>query len=123
ERDAAFEALRDLLSGQILSDSRIDYRYERSENVKATLEAARRIAAILEKTGSGDRALARARNTLRDKYHEHRPHLADYAELVFEGEAGNELLVAQVDGERIGPRALADRLAFEHDRARAELTD
>ncbi|WP_051393123.1 TIGR02680 family protein [Glycomyces arizonensis] len=122
-RDRAFTALRELLGGQVLSDARIDYRYERGENVKATLEAARRVAAILEKTRSGDRAVARARNTLRDKYHEHRGHLADYAELAFEGDEGGELLVAQIGGERIGPRTLADRLAFEHDRARAELTD
>lgn len=122
-RDREFDALRTLLDGQVRSDARIDFAYERSENVKATLESARRLAQVLETTRGGEQAVTAARNRLRDKYHEHRAVLADYAELVFEGEGESELLVAVIAGERIGPRGLADRLAFEHDRARTELTD
>ncbi|MCD0442349.1 TIGR02680 family protein [Glycomyces sp. A-F 0318] len=122
-RDREFDAIRTLLAGQVLSDARIEFPYERSENIKATLEAARRLAQVLETTRGGDQAAASARNRLRDKYHQHKTVLADYAELAFEGEGESELLIAVIAGERIGPRALADRLAFEHDRARTELTD
>jgi uncharacterized protein (TIGR02680 family) len=122
-RDLEFDALRALLGGQVLSDARIEFPYERSENVKATLEAARRLAQVLDTTRGGDQAATAARNRLRDKYHQHKTVLADYAELAFEGEGESELLVAIIAGEKIGPRALADRLAFEHDRARTELTD
>jgi uncharacterized protein (TIGR02680 family) len=123
DRDREFDALRALLGGQVLSDARIEFAYERSENVKATLEAARRLAQTLETTRGGDQAATSARNRLRDKYHQHKTVLADYAELAFEGEGESELLIAVIAGERIGPRALSDRLAFEHDRARTELTD
>ncbi|MEV3938270.1 TIGR02680 family protein [Glycomyces sp. NPDC049804] len=122
-RDREFDALRALLVGQVLSDARIEFPNERRENVKATLEAARRLAQVLETTHGGDQAAAAARNRLRDKYHQHKSVLADYAELAFEGEGESELLIAVIAGERLGPRALADRLAFEHDRARTELTD
>jgi uncharacterized protein (TIGR02680 family) len=122
-RDHEFASLRTLLSGQVRSDARIDFSYEHSENVKATLETARRLAQMLETTGGGEQSATKARGRLRDKFHEHKGVLADYAELVFEGEGEFELLVSVIAGERIGPRALADRLAFEHDRARTELTD
>lgn len=122
-RDREFESLRSLLDGQMRSDARIDFPYERSENVKSTLEMARRLAQTLETTRAGEQAAAAARARLRDKYHEHKTVLVDYTELVFEGDGESEVLVAVIAGERLGPRALADRLAFEHDRARTELTD
>lgn len=123
DRDREFDALRVLLAGQVLSDARIDFPYEPSENVKATLEAGRRLAQALDSSPSGIQAAASARNRLRDKYHQHKTVLAEYAELAFEGEGESELLIAVIAGEKLGPRALADRLAFEHDRARTELTD
>jgi hypothetical protein len=122
-RDAAGAALRQLGVNGIGADARLDIDLATLEGVKPTLEAARRVSETLAAVGFEPRQVQEAASRVSEVVHEVRQTLAGRADVTVEtDDAGVALLVAAVDGQRLGATGLHDRLVDELSQARAELT-
>jgi uncharacterized protein (TIGR02680 family) len=121
-RDREFAAFRSVVTGQLGADARIETDLPADSGVGQTLEAARRAAEALASAETGEAPVNRAMQRLNEVFQEQRPHLASFAELAFRETGRLSVLTAEVDGVRIGPRALYDRLAKAHQQAKEELS-
>jgi hypothetical protein len=123
-RDEAAARIRRLGVLGLSVEAGVDADLAGVEGVRATLEAARRVAEDLANVLYEPRHLKEAEGRLAETVHDVRQALAGRADLSLESdETGVTVLVATVDGLRRGATALRDALRADLEHCRAELSD
>ncbi len=128
-RDAAAHRFRHLATGVIGADSTIDdparFRaaLSSSEGVRATLEAARQVAAAWPALPHAPNNLGDALGRLAEAVHACRTTLSARADLDLETDEEVQVFTALVDGVRVGATELREILRRDMEQSRHEITD
>jgi uncharacterized protein (TIGR02680 family) len=122
-RDAAGDRLRELCASTLLADAGVDLPAQSgADGVRATLEAARAIAAKLPETAHGQPQIVNALARLTEELHAVRDVLGTRADLELESVGDHSVLTAVAGGIRVGAAGLLDVVKEEARRARDDLT-
>lgn len=123
QRDGAGERLRELCTSTLLADAGVDLPAQSgADGVRATLEAARAVAAKLADTAHGQNQIDNALARLAEELHAVREVLGARADLELEPVGDHQVLTAVAGGIRAGAAGLLDVVKEEARRARDDLT-
>jgi uncharacterized protein (TIGR02680 family) len=122
-RDLAAERFRHLTAGHLGGDARLSIDVPEDGGVRATLESARAVAAALEHVPHEPKNIRDAQVRLSEAVHHAREVLADRADLELVPDEDVQLLIATVNGVRIGAARLSESLRHERDQRRDDITD
>ncbi|MFE9645140.1 TIGR02680 family protein [Streptomyces sp. NPDC006365] len=121
-RDAAGRRLRRLCLLGLPQDAGIDLELSGEDGTRATLEAARAVAAEWASVPHEPRNLGDAVNRLSEAVHEARQFLGRRADLDLEADDDVQVFTATMDGVRIGATELLQTLTAERDSSRDDIT-
>ncbi|HSV68000.1 MAG TPA: TIGR02680 family protein [Mycobacteriales bacterium] len=121
-RDAAAARFRHLGSGTLPADAGIELALSTSDGTRATLDAARGVAARWPNIPHAPKNLTDALGRLAEAVHDSRQVLSERAELELESDEDIQVFTATVDGVRVGAAGLFGTLRAERDRGREEIT-
>ncbi|MFD1310521.1 TIGR02680 family protein [Streptomyces kaempferi] len=121
-RDGAAHRFRHLCLVGLAQDAEISPELDAGDGTKATLEAARAIAAQWPGLPHAPRNLGDAATRLSEAVHEARGHLGIRADLELESDDDVQLFTATLDGVRVGAAALLTTLTQERDRSRGDIS-
>lgn len=121
-RDAAGRRFRRLCLLGLLEDAGIDLELSGEDGTRATLEAARAVAAKWANIPHEARNLGDAVNRLSEAVHEARQFLGRRADLDLEADDDVQVFTATMDGVRIGATELLHTLTAERDSSRDDIT-
>jgi uncharacterized protein (TIGR02680 family) len=121
-RDSAAARIRHLGSGTLLTDAALEVEIPSNDAVRTTLDAARRVASLLDSTPYAPSNVRDAEHRLSEALHETQGQLANRAELALEADDDIQIFVATMNGIRIGAGALREALQTERDRSQTDIT-
>jgi uncharacterized protein (TIGR02680 family) len=121
-RDAAAARVRHLSAAGFSADAGIDLGLDSSSGTRATLEAARAVAARWPSVPHETRNLTDALGRLNEEVHACRQALSGRADLTMESDEEVQVFTATLDGVRVGAAALLDALTADRDRSRHDIT-
>jgi uncharacterized protein (TIGR02680 family) len=121
-RDAAAARFRHLNAVGFPADAGIDLALEPSGGTRATLEAARSVAARWPAVPHETRNLTDAFGRLAEAMHACRQVLSERADLTMTPDEDVQVFTASMDGVRVGAAALLEALTAERDRGREDIT-
>ncbi|MQA07986.1 MAG: TIGR02680 family protein [Pseudonocardiaceae bacterium] len=122
-RDTAAARFRRLATGNLPRDAGIELETTTSDGVKATLEAARTVAARWPNIPHTARNLNDALARLSEAVHNCRETLSRRADLILEPDEDIQVFTASMDGVRIGAAELVTTLRTEAERSRGDITE
>lgn len=122
-RDAAAARFRYLATGNLPGDAGVELDVSTSDGVRATLEAARAVAAKWPSIPHADRNIADALQRLAEAVHDCRDTLSRRAELLLEPDENVHVFTAAMDGVRISAAELVSTLRAEAERSRGDITE
>ncbi|WP_242884424.1 TIGR02680 family protein [Actinomadura litoris] len=122
-RDRAAARFRHLATGHLAADAQLDVTLAPDGGVKATLESARAVASALESTPHEPKNVRDAEARLTEAMHHARDVLADQADLEVVQDEDVQLLIATLNGVRVGAAELSTALRTERDQRRNDITD
>ncbi|MFF2205164.1 TIGR02680 family protein [Streptomyces sp. NPDC058145] len=121
-RDSAAHRFRHLCLVGLAEDAAVAPELYAGDGAKATLEAARAIAAQWPGLPHAPRNLGDAATRLSEAVHEARGHLGVRADLALEPDDDVQLFTATLDGVRVGAAGLLTTLTQERDRSRGDIS-
>jgi uncharacterized protein (TIGR02680 family) len=121
-RDAAAGRFRHLAGGHLPADAGSVATLSTSDGIRATLEAARAVAAGWPNIPHAPKNLSDALGRLAEGVHEGRKLLGERADLELEPDEDIQVFTALVDGVRVGAAGLLRMLRDQRDREREEIT-
>ncbi|KAB8167888.1 TIGR02680 family protein [Streptomyces sp. 3MP-14] len=121
-RDEAARRFRHLCATGLAEDAGFAERPGAEGGARATLEAARALAARWSDLPHAPRHLGDAATRLSEAVHEARQRLGARADLELEPDEDIQLLTASLDGVRVGATGLLGALTQERDRGRDDIT-
>ncbi|AXQ53522.1 TIGR02680 family protein [Streptomyces koyangensis] len=121
-RDSAAHRFRHLRQAGFAEDAGLGPKPDSEDGIKATLEAARGIAAQWPGLPHAPRNLGDAATRLSEAVHEARGHLGVRADLDLEPDDDVQLFTATLDGVRVGAAGLLATLTRERDRSRDDIS-
>ncbi|MFF9351262.1 TIGR02680 family protein [Streptomyces sp. NPDC014734] len=121
-RGGAARRLRHLCLVGLAEDAGIAPELDAGDGTRATLEAARAIAAQWPGLPHAPRNLGDAATRLSEAVHEARGHLGVRADLDLEPDDDVQLFTAALDGVRVGATGLLTTLTQERDRSRDDIS-
>ncbi|AIA00567.1 hypothetical protein SAZ_00640 [Streptomyces noursei ZPM] len=121
-RDSAAHRFRHLCQAGLAEDAGVAPEADAGDGTKATLEAARGIAAQWPGLPHAPRNLGDAATRLSEAVHEARGHLGVRADLDLEPDDDVQLFTATLDGVRVGAAGLLTTLTRERDRSRDDIS-
>ncbi|MFJ8691792.1 TIGR02680 family protein [Streptomyces roseolilacinus] len=121
-RDGAARRFRHLCLIGLAEDAGIVLELNAEDGAKATLEAARAVAARWPGVPHAPRNLGDAATRLSEAVHEARQHLGARADLDLEPDEDVQVFTATLDGVRVGATGLLTTLTRERDRSRDDIT-
>ena len=119
-RDTANDRFRHLVSGHLPEDAKVTV--DVGDSKRGTLDASRRLAEALTTTPYEPRLIRDAEARLRGTVHEAQQRLSGRADLALESDEDVTVLVATVDGVRLGATGLLTMLREERDRTSNQIT-
>lgn len=123
ERDNAAARFRALATGSLPSDAGIELELSNSDGVRATLEAARAVAARWPDIPHADRNVDEALRRLFETVHDCRDVLGRRAELLLEQDEDVHVFTASMDGVRLSAAELVTTMRDEAERSRGDITE
>jgi uncharacterized protein (TIGR02680 family) len=121
-RDGAARRFRHLCLVGLAEDAGVAPELDTGDGTKATLEAARAIAAKWPGIPHAPRNLGDAATRLSEAVHDARQRLGTRADLDLEPDDDIQLFTASLDGARVGAAGLLSTLTQERDRSRDDIT-
>lgn len=121
-RDGAAQRLRHLCLVGLAEDAGVVPELDAGDGTKATLEAARAMAARWPQVPHAPRHLGDAATRLSEAVHEARRHLGVRADLELEPDDDIQLFTATLEGVRVGATGLLAALTQERDRSREDIS-
>ncbi|MFJ2902502.1 TIGR02680 family protein [Streptomyces sp. NPDC087212] len=121
-RDGAAHRLRHLCLVGLAEDAGVAPRLDLGDGTRATLEAARALAAQWPGLPHAPRNLGDAATRLSEAVHEARGSLGVRADLDLEPDDDVQLFTATLDGVRVGASGLLTALTQERDRSRGDIS-
>jgi uncharacterized protein (TIGR02680 family) len=121
ERDRAAAGLRGLLGSRLAEDA--GAHRDLSDGVRATLDAARGLAARWPSVPHGPAQISQALSRLADGIHQARDVLVQRADLELQPADEVQEVVASIGGLRVGAAGLLAKLRAEHDAGRNHITE
>ncbi|MGA5066390.1 TIGR02680 family protein [Streptomyces exfoliatus] len=121
-RDYAAQRFRHLCLVGLAEDAGVTSEPDAGDGTKATLEAARAMAARWPRIPHAPRHLGDAATRLSEVVHEARRHLGVRADLELEPDDDVQLFTATLEGVRVGATGLLTTLTQERDRSRDDIS-
>ncbi len=121
-RDGAAQRFRHLCLVGLAEDAGVTPEPDAGDGTKATLEAARAMAARWPRIPHAPRHLGDAATRLSEVVHEARRHLGVRADLELEPDDDVQLFTATLEGVRVGATGLLTTLTQERDRSRDDIS-
>ncbi|MGP2440887.1 TIGR02680 family protein [Streptomyces sp. JW3] len=121
-RDGAAQRFRHLCLAGLAEDAGLTPEPDAGDGTKATLEAARAMAARWPRIPHAPRHLGDAATRLSEVVHEARRHLGVRADLELEPDDDVQLFTATLEGVRVGATGLLTTLTQERDRSRDDIS-
>ncbi|WP_098009532.1 TIGR02680 family protein [Streptomyces sp. sk226] len=121
-RDGAAHRFRHLCRAGLTEDAGVAPEPEAGDGTRATLDAARGVAAQWPGLPHAPRNLGDAATRLSEAVHEARGHLGVRADLDLEPDDDVQLFTATLDGVRVGAVGLLATLSRERDRSRDDIS-
>jgi uncharacterized protein (TIGR02680 family) len=121
-RDSAATRFRHLSALGLPVDAGIDLGLEPASGTRATLEAARAVAARWPSLPHDAKNLTDALGRLTEAVYACRQVLSERADLILEPDQDVQVFTAAMDGVRVGAASLLDALTTERDRSRDDIT-
>jgi uncharacterized protein (TIGR02680 family) len=121
-RDGYETRFRELASGNLPADARVDLDASAMDGKRSTLDSARRLADVLGKVPHEARNVREAEANLANAVHDAQQALSGRADLSLEPDDDVSVFTATVDGARHGAAALLDLLRAERQRTAEQIT-
>nr|MBA3280058.1 TIGR02680 family protein [Geodermatophilaceae bacterium] len=121
-RDSAAGRFRQLAGSVLIEDAGAEVVLTGTDGVRATLDAARNLAAVWSGVPYERKNVADAGARLTEAVHQVRELLAERAELEIDTDDDVHLVTAGIDGARLSVAALLDRLRADRDRGQADIS-
>lgn len=121
-RDSAAGRFRQLAGSVLIEDAGVEVKLAGADGVRATLDAARHLAAVWAAVPYERKHVADAGARLTEAVHQVRELLAERAELEIDTDDDVHVVTAGVDGVRLSAAALLDRLRVDRDRGQADIS-
>ena len=121
-RDSAAGRFRQLAGSILIEDAGAEVVLTGADGVRATLDAARNLAAVWSGVPYERKNVADAGARLTEAVHQVRELLAERAELEIDTDDDVHLVTAGIDGARLSVAALLDQLRADRDRGQADIS-
>jgi hypothetical protein len=121
-RDGHETRFRELASGHLPADARVDLDKSTMDSKRSTLDSARRLAEMLGRVSHEMRNVRDAEANLANAVHDAQQTLASRADLSLDPDEDVSVFTATVDGVRLGAAALLDLLRADRERTATQIT-